>query len=113
MVVLLSFIVLPFLLLLLNVKEVVIEIVTFYIFICPQEAKQALELMGKWEMIDVSDALELLSPAFESEEVICTYILAQSNVLLDTLNANKKVTFLSLILPFLHLKSLFQCNGKF
>lgn len=35
-----------------------------------QEAKQALELMGKWEMIDVSDALELLSPVFESEEVL-------------------------------------------
>ncbi|CAL5188996.1 unnamed protein product [Lathyrus oleraceus] len=34
-----------------------------------QEAKQALELMGKWEMIDVCDALELLSPVFESEEV--------------------------------------------
>ncbi|XP_073151220.1 phosphatidylinositol 3-kinase, root isoform isoform X1 [Henckelia pumila] len=34
-----------------------------------QEAKQALELMGKWETIDVSDALELLSPVFESEEV--------------------------------------------
>ena len=36
---------------------------------CLQEAKQALELMGRWEMIDVSDALELLSPVFESEEV--------------------------------------------
>ncbi|KAJ0095986.1 hypothetical protein Patl1_16114 [Pistacia atlantica] len=34
-----------------------------------QEAKQALELMGKWQMIDVCDALELLSPVFESEEV--------------------------------------------
>ncbi|XP_051152038.1 phosphatidylinositol 3-kinase, root isoform isoform X2 [Andrographis paniculata] len=34
-----------------------------------QEAKQALELMGKWETIDVADALELLSPVFESEEV--------------------------------------------
>ncbi|MCL7047423.1 hypothetical protein MKW94_007504, partial [Papaver nudicaule] len=34
-----------------------------------QEAKQALELMGKWETIDVCDALELLSPVFESEEV--------------------------------------------
>lgn len=34
-----------------------------------QEAKQALELMGRWEMIDVCDALELLSPVFESEEV--------------------------------------------
>ncbi|KAJ4973014.1 hypothetical protein NE237_006188 [Protea cynaroides] len=34
-----------------------------------QEAKQAIELMGKWETIDVSDALELLSPVFESEEV--------------------------------------------
>ncbi|KAB2609647.1 phosphatidylinositol 3-kinase [Pyrus ussuriensis x Pyrus communis] len=34
-----------------------------------QEAKQALELMGKWSMIDVCDALELLSPVFESEEV--------------------------------------------
>lgn len=37
--------------------------------ICVQEAKQAIELMGKWEMIDVCDALELLSPVFESEEV--------------------------------------------
>lgn len=36
-----------------------------------QEAKQALELMGRWEMIDVCDALELLSPVFESEEVRC------------------------------------------
>ncbi|GAU33793.1 hypothetical protein TSUD_221310 [Trifolium subterraneum] len=34
-----------------------------------QEAKQGLELMGKWETIDVCDALELLSPVFESEEV--------------------------------------------
>lgn len=36
---------------------------------CFQEAKQALELIGRWEMIDVCDALELLSPVFESEEV--------------------------------------------
>lgn len=35
-----------------------------------QEAKQALELMHKWETIDVCDALELLSPVFESEEVV-------------------------------------------
>lgn len=35
----------------------------------PQEAKQAIDLMGKWETIDVTDALELLSPVFESEEV--------------------------------------------
>ncbi|KAL5723815.1 phosphatidylinositol 3-kinase [Ranunculus cassubicifolius] len=34
-----------------------------------QEAKQAVELMGKWETIDVCDALELLSPLFENEEV--------------------------------------------
>ncbi|XP_078431402.1 vacuolar protein sorting 34 [Wolffia australiana] len=34
-----------------------------------QEAKQAVELMGRWESIDVTDALELLSPVFESEEV--------------------------------------------
>lgn len=34
-----------------------------------QEAKQAVELIGKWETIDVADALELLSPDFESEEV--------------------------------------------
>ncbi|MQL74982.1 hypothetical protein Taro_007354 [Colocasia esculenta] len=31
-----------------------------------QEAKQAIDLMGRWEMIDVTDALELLSPVFES-----------------------------------------------
>lgn len=36
---------------------------------CFQEAKQALELICRWEMIDVCDALELLSPVFESEEV--------------------------------------------
>ncbi|OEL23829.1 Phosphatidylinositol 3-kinase, root isoform [Dichanthelium oligosanthes] len=35
----------------------------------PEEAKQAVELIGKWEMIDVADALELLSPDFESDEV--------------------------------------------
>ncbi|KAJ3694315.1 hypothetical protein LUZ60_009795 [Juncus effusus] len=34
-----------------------------------QEAKQAIELMGRWETIDVTDALELLSPLFESEDV--------------------------------------------
>ncbi|KAG6471834.1 hypothetical protein ZIOFF_069281 [Zingiber officinale] len=34
-----------------------------------QEAKQAIDLMGRWESIDVTDALELLSPVFESEEV--------------------------------------------
>ncbi|XP_052204901.1 phosphatidylinositol 3-kinase, root isoform isoform X2 [Diospyros lotus] len=34
-----------------------------------QEAKQAIELMGRWEIIDVCDALELLSPVFESEEL--------------------------------------------
>ncbi|KAF3329023.1 phosphatidylinositol 3-kinase, root isoform isoform X1 [Carex littledalei] len=34
-----------------------------------QEAKQAVDLMGRWETIDVTDALELLSPLFESEEV--------------------------------------------
>ncbi|PNY03778.1 phosphatidylinositol 3-kinase root [Trifolium pratense] len=37
--------------------------------LCNIEAKQGLELMGKWETIDVCDALELLSPVFESEEV--------------------------------------------
>lgn len=34
-----------------------------------QEVKQALDLMTRWETIDVADALELLSPVFESEEV--------------------------------------------
>ncbi|GJN09689.1 hypothetical protein PR202_ga27717 [Eleusine coracana subsp. coracana] len=55
-----------------------------YIFICEamntvrsdpndnaiQEAKQAIELIGKWETIDVADALELLSPDFESDESV-------------------------------------------
>ncbi|KAF9622887.1 hypothetical protein IFM89_035120 [Coptis chinensis] len=40
-----------------------------------QEAKQALELMGKWETIDVCDALELLSPVFESEEANASVLL--------------------------------------
>ncbi|VAI27506.1 unnamed protein product [Triticum turgidum subsp. durum] len=34
-----------------------------------QEAKQAVELIGRWETIDVADALELLSSDFKSEEV--------------------------------------------
>lgn len=44
--------------------------------ICVQEAKQALELMHKWETIDMCDALELLSPLFESEEVSIRYTLS-------------------------------------
>eukprot|EP01018_Ginkgo_biloba_P009326 Gb_01861 [translate_table: standard] len=34
-----------------------------------QEARQALTLMRRWAQIDTADALELLSPVFESEEV--------------------------------------------
>lgn len=34
-----------------------------------QEARQAIELMRRWATIDIADALELLSPVFESEEV--------------------------------------------
>ncbi|BBN17072.1 phosphatidylinositol 3-kinase [Marchantia polymorpha subsp. ruderalis] len=34
-----------------------------------QEVKQAVDLMKKWAPIDIADALELLSPVFESEEV--------------------------------------------
>ncbi|KAJ7556481.1 hypothetical protein O6H91_05G085500 [Diphasiastrum complanatum] len=34
-----------------------------------QEAKQAVDLMRRWAKIDIADALELLSPLFESEEV--------------------------------------------
>ena len=45
------------------------ELLKIVILMQLQEAKQALELMGRWEMIDVFDALELLSPVFESEEV--------------------------------------------
>lgn len=58
------------------------------IFSCWQEAKQAVQLMYKWEMIDVCDALELLSPLFESEEVLQVPILLfflSSNLLLDLL----------------------------
>ncbi|PUZ50956.1 hypothetical protein GQ55_6G120000 [Panicum hallii var. hallii] len=34
-----------------------------------KEAKQAVELIEEWETIDVADALELLSPEFETEEI--------------------------------------------
>jgi phosphatidylinositol 3-kinase len=34
-----------------------------------QEAKQALDLLHKWSPMDVDDALELLSPAFENPAV--------------------------------------------
>ncbi|GER33568.1 phosphatidylinositol 3-kinase [Striga asiatica] len=47
---------------------VVVDFCSFEHRVVFQEAKQALELMGKWETIDVCDALELLSPVFESEE---------------------------------------------
>lgn len=59
--------------------------------------------MGKWEMIDVSDALELLSPVFESEEVIWTYFLVQTSVLFVFLNVLKNVKwfFLSHLLCLL------------
>ncbi|MCO5578082.1 hypothetical protein L7F22_031920 [Adiantum nelumboides] len=33
------------------------------------EARQAIELMHRWAAIEIADALELLSPVFESEEV--------------------------------------------
>nr|TKW09575.1 hypothetical protein SEVIR_6G111850v2 [Setaria viridis] len=34
-----------------------------------KEAKQAVKLIAEWETIDVADALELLSPEFEREEI--------------------------------------------
>lgn len=35
----------------------------------PQEAKQAVELLSKWNPMDVEDAIELLSPAFTHPSV--------------------------------------------
>lgn len=35
----------------------------------PQEAKQALELLGKWRPMDVEDSLELLSSQFANPTV--------------------------------------------
>lgn len=35
----------------------------------PQEAKQALELLGKWRPMDVEDSLELLSSQFSNPTV--------------------------------------------
>lgn len=35
----------------------------------PQEAKQALELLGKWRPMDVEDSLELLSSHFTNPTV--------------------------------------------
>lgn len=35
----------------------------------PQEAKQALELLGKWRPMDVEDSLELLSSQFTNPTV--------------------------------------------
>ncbi|KAI7986583.1 hypothetical protein LOK49_LG14G01452 [Camellia lanceoleosa] len=45
-----------------------------------QEAKQAVELMGMWETIDACDALELLSPVFENEEVSTIHICMHASV---------------------------------
>ncbi len=41
------------------------EISSYYL----QEAKQAVALIPRWESIDVADALGLLSPVFQNEEV--------------------------------------------
>jgi len=49
--------------------RIIILVLNFFFSPFLQEAKQALELMGRWETIDVCDALELLSPVFKSEEV--------------------------------------------
>ena len=35
----------------------------------PQEAKQALEMLGKWRPMDVEDSLELLSSQFSNPTV--------------------------------------------
>ena len=63
-----------------------------------QEAKQAIDLMGRWETIDVTDALELLSPVFGSEEVSISISLflwsfhhADASYLRHNVNATLKV----------------------
>jgi phosphatidylinositol 3-kinase len=56
-----------------------------------QEAKQAVELIEEWETIDVADALELLPPEFETEEVsylgtsVCAYFWSYICVLWEGL----------------------------
>lgn len=55
----------------------------------PQEAKQALELLGKWKPMDVEDSLELLSSHYtnptvrryavarlrQADDEVCLYII--------------------------------------
>ncbi|KAL7979877.1 hypothetical protein Chor_008082 [Crotalus horridus] len=41
----------------------------------PQEAKQALELLGKWKPMDVEDSLELLSSQFTNPTDLLMYLL--------------------------------------
>lgn len=50
-----------------------------------QEAKQAVDLMRRWAPIDIADALELLSPVFESEEVsyCCTLLVPHAGFVFD------------------------------
>lgn len=51
-----------------------------------QEAKQAVDLMRRWAPIDIADALELLSPVFESEEVnhCCTFLVPPAGFVFDS-----------------------------
>lgn len=82
-----------------------------------QEAKQALELMHKWETIDVCDALELLSPVFESEEVVSLIKIKVNIFILYPSNHHHY----SLVLPHLMNKAFkahsaskrgLKCKGK-
>ena len=71
-----------------------------------QEAKQALQLMHKWETIDVCDALELLSPVFESEEVVPLIFLKKSIFSLFTL-----VMIVTLFLFHMHVHRAFKAQS--
>lgn len=52
----------------------------------PQEAKQALELLGKWRPMDVEDSLELLSSQF-TNPTVRRYAVARLQQADDEVNA--------------------------
>lgn len=76
----------------------------------PQEAKQALELLGKWRPMDVEDSLELLSSQF-TNPTVRRYAVARLQQADDEVRSGKFMRSVHLCGWFLEsIKSLRKMN---
>jgi hypothetical protein len=89
-----------------------------------QEAKQAVELIEKWEAIDVADALELLPPDSENLEAsylvpLCilpffldVYVIRCPHIFLDLFMQKTFCwSYTYFVSPFLLFSELCGCSG--